>query len=174
MNIKDISIVTLRILGIYCLIQAVLLLQGLVSVFTMSEEFNSVRSEMIIAALCPSIGLLFFGILLIAFSVKLSDFITLVAEDKNKNSMWSLGDVQSVLFSLAGTLIFAFAIPRTFTWISHLVSLLMNDSHGLPYNSKVDRDSWLSLILSGFQMLFGISLFLGGQKLSDFWQRMRK
>ncbi|MGA3288595.1 MAG: hypothetical protein ABSD46_14365 [Bacteroidota bacterium] len=173
MKTKDATTIALRVLGIYCLIEAFVVLQGLVYIFTMPEEFSSNRSEMIIISLLPSIMLLFLGVLLIVFSIKLASLITPTSKDEPTDSVWMLKDIQPILFSVAGVLIFASAIPRTFSWISQLVALIKNDSHGLPYNSKVIRDSWVSLILSSLQMLLGIGLFFGSDKLSLFWQHLR-
>jgi hypothetical protein len=173
MKTKDISIVALRVLGIYCLIESLVLSQNLLYIFAMPEEFRPDRLKIIIASLCPSIALLLLGILLIAASTKLAKLITPISENESANSSLTLKDIQSILFSCAGVLIFAFAIPRTFTWISQLIALIVNDSHGLPYDIKVIRNSWVSLILSSLQMLIGVGLFFGAHKLSAFWQRMR-
>jgi hypothetical protein len=171
---KNLCIVVLRILGIYCLIEAFVLMQGLYYVLTMSEEFSKDIGKMIFASLLPSIVLLCIGVLLIVFSRKLANIITPISEVAQENTKYSLQDIQSILFSVVGVLIFALAIPRTFTWISQLISLIMNDSQGLRYGPKAIRETWISLILSIFQFSIGIGLFFGAKKLSLFWHRVRE
>ncbi|MFA6978123.1 MAG: hypothetical protein WC209_02270 [Ignavibacteriaceae bacterium] len=174
MNIKTICIVILRILGIYCLIEAFVSMQGLIYALTFPAEFRSEISKMVIASLVPSTLLFIFGILLIVFSKKLGSLIIPTIEVEQTDGASSLADIQAILFSVAGVLIFSFAIPKAFGWISQMVTLTATDSQYYSYTPKQIRDNWISLTLSSIQMLIGIGLFFGANKLSLIWSKMRK
>lgn len=174
MSVKNLCIVILRVLGIYCFIEAFVLMQGLYFAFTMPAEFSADIPKMLIASTLPSLFLILIGAILIVFSKKLANIITPSVDIEQTNLEYSLRDIQSILFSVVGVLVFLSAIPRMFTWISQLVSLIANDNHGLPYNSKGIRDNWISLTLSIVQMSLGIGLFFGAKKLSSYWYRMRE
>jgi hypothetical protein len=161
-------------LGIYCLIEAFIVSESLVYAYAMPEEFNSQLTKMIIASLSPSITLLIFALVLLLLSKRLADIIVPKSADEQIGAPLSLEGIQPVLFSVAGVLIFASAIPRTFAWISQLFSLIANDSHGLAHDPKIVRNSWISLALSSIEMLIGIGLFFASKGISIFWQRIRE
>ena len=174
MTTKNLAIVALRLMGIYCLIEAAIVSQGLVFAYTMPKDMDPGRPNLILASLTPSLLLLGLGIVLLLFSKAVANLIVPQILDEHVQSTFSLHDLQSILFSVTGVFIVAFSIPRMFTWLSHIISLISNDSHGLPYSPKAVQDSWISFVLSSIEMFFGIGLFVGAKRVSNYWQRMRE
>jgi hypothetical protein len=173
MNLKNLCIVILRVLGIFCLIQSFALMQNLSFAFSMSQETPDNQYKIIIAAFLPSIILLTAGILLLVFSTRLSGMIVPGLNDDKSRINWSLKDIQSILFSVVGVYIFCNSIQHLFGWISQLINVI-SGSAPLSYKKEMTISTWISISLNLLQTLTGIGLFFGARGLSGIWHQIRE
>ena len=172
MNLKNLCIVILRIMAIFCLIESFPLLQNLSFFFAMSQETPDDRYKLILLAFLPSAILLIAGISLLVFSPKLTEMILPARNDDKSRINWSLKEIQSILFSVAGVYIFCNSIPRMFSWITQLIHVLGGSSL-LSYKRDLTVSTWISIALSILETLAGIGLFLGSRGLSGIWHHIR-
>src|SRR2546426_202844 len=123
MKPNQLATLTLRLMGIYCLIQSVPILGvfGTVIFFAQHSDGGSTATALI-ASLLPGVCMLVIGVLLICFAAggekKLSPPVT---ADVSVSPI-SFEQVQVLAFAVTGVLIFADALPQLFKCIDSLIS----------------------------------------------------
>jgi len=162
--------ISLKLMGIYSLIQSISLLQPFgmfISAFSKMVDKDLYIPLLYFASLLPSLIL----IIIAFFLLFLSDWIAnkLMVSNKSSEILTNLTskDVQSLAFSVVGVVIFLLAFIQIFRSGSSILFALQSvkDSSQLlnwPYT--------IGIIL---QLLFGIALFFGAKPLSVFWHRLK-
>jgi hypothetical protein len=173
MDIKQLSTTILRILGIYCFLNTADISQRVYSTYASSIELHTDVSQIMLIQSMPMIIMFIIGLVLTTFASTISKLIIPSSQNVKSELVLSSINIQSILFSIVGVVIVALAIPKSFNWISQLVSLASTESQSLPFNQKVVRDSWISFALSTIQLLFGFGLFFGSNTLSNIWHRLQ-
>jgi hypothetical protein len=166
------AMVSLRILGIYFLVESVLSLQNLAPIFAETDITGKEHPMFLLASLSATLILLISGTSLILFAAKISTYMLGTSQTDHIESSETLPDLQPILFSAVGALIVAGGIQRSFLGVSYLVNLIAENQKGL-FPPKVVRDAWVTIILSLIQLLLGVGLFVGGRGLSSLWRRLR-
>ncbi len=172
MQAKAVSIIALRILGIYCFIESMLSTRYALAILTGIGDTPEGNREFLMAALPVAVILLVSAFILIVFARKLAGWLTPIEAVEGSSWKSDPTEIQPMLFAVAGVMIFAHAIPTTFTWISQLVTVVSFGMHN-QYDSRFVRDAWISGILSALQFFIAIGLFVGGRSLSKLWQKFR-
>ncbi len=174
MSAKILTIVLVRIFGIYCFVEAMSSTQGILYVFVMPPPGGASTIGRVVASLFPSIVLCVTGALMLLFAPRIASMIIRSPEDASPNPTWTLHDIQAVLFSVVGLLIVGSSIPHTFRWVSQVVGIFDRDFPSLlQTNPRFVRETWISVALSLVQISLGLGLFFGGRNLAGFWRRLR-
>ncbi len=173
MNATHFATVSLRVLGVYCFVESLLIGRGVFSALAMPEEFASQTAQVLIGSLIPSLVLLLGGIFLLISAPKLAVRISPKSVADNTTAHWSLQEFQAVLFSAVALILFIDALPYMFRWITQLVLLADRSHAGMPAAPRLTQEGWISLVLSIIQLGVSIVLFFGGRTISTFWARMK-
>jgi Na+/H+ antiporter NhaA len=180
MTQNQIASLSLKLLGIYSILEAIPILRELSQVFAwrglrIEMESGPPDTDLLLIGILMSVGLLLLiGFCLIIFSQALAK--QMVSEGETKDSLTELSakNIQSIAFSIVGLVMIVIAIP-------HLVQLAAN-LQGLKKagdemrKQSISIGTWAYSIGTAVQFVVGILLFLGGRGLSSLWfffQRLR-
>lgn len=178
MTKHQIASLSLKLLGIYSIIEAIPLLKELSQVFAwrgskLEMEGGFPNSDILLLGIMLSVGLLLvIGLCLIIFSKALASKMVTSQELEDPTAELTAKDIQSIAFSVVGLVLIVFAVP-------HLVNIAMN----LQALKNVGVDSakhniaigtWAYSIGIAVQFIIGILLFLGGSGLSSIWHSIQK
>lgn len=179
MKTSELAAIVLRLLAIYCFIQAVLHLHEFVLALTMVanlskdvENIGITNVNLVILSLLPTIALLTTGLGLFQFSGPLGRRLAGNTSEYIVASRWSTQDVQSVAFAVAGVVIVVLAIPQMIHTISQLIYLSGQELHA-ELMTETWRNTWVTLAGAGLQFVIGLGLFFGSRVLSAMWHRLR-
>lgn len=162
---KDFSIIGLRIFAIWIFLKALLYLQYLPMLFVSNlDEFSQIGGYGFIIAfllyLCTAIFLYFKTSIIADKIIPSSDSDSLKIE---------LDKLTSVLFATAGILIFFWSINTFLNSVNSIFYFRTID----PENVNKLREIRLVLFGGVIQMIFGLSLFIGGKKIAKWWHDFR-
>jgi|GEM_PF-1798623 len=173
MTQNQIASLSLKLLGIYSLIEAIPLLRELSQVFAwrgsrIEMESGPFRTDLLLMGIMTSVGLLLLlGLTLIIFSNSLSRRLITEEEAINEKAELTAKNIQSIAFSIVGLVMIVIAIP-------HLVQLAANlqalkSAGGESVKQSIQIGTWVYSIGIAVQFIIGILLFLGGRGLSNIW-----
>lgn len=181
MKPNQIASLSLKILGIYSLIQTISLLRGLSTVLAMlgspvkAGGGGEPNTNIMLVGVLVSIGLLLLtGLCLIIFSKVLSKQMVIKDEDNGSTTELSARNIQAISFSVVGLVMVVLAIPHIVQLAATLEAMKSVSSEMV--RRSISISSWTYNVALGAQFIAGILLFLGGRGLSTFWfsvQRMR-
>jgi hypothetical protein len=179
MKTNQIASLSLKILGIYSLIQAITLLRGLSTVVAMFVDPEMERgggglnAGIMLVGVLLSIGLLLMtGLCLIIFSKALSNKMVLKEENNNSTTELSASNIQAISFSVVGLVMVVLAIPHIVQLAATLEA--MRSATSEMAKRSISISSWTYNLALGAQFVAGILLFLGGKGLSTFWFYLQK
>jgi len=125
MTQNQIASLSLKLLGIYSIIQSIPLLKGISAVFAwrgsnMEMIAGGLRPDVLLFGILVSIGLLFLGgLCLIIFSDAFAKKMVQTKELSDSTTELSARNIQAIAFSVVGLVMVVIAIP-------HLVQLAAN------------------------------------------------
>ena len=162
--------ISLKLMGIYSFVQAIILLQGFGMFITSYSHFAGEEVNlpaMFIGALLPSCLLFILCFVLITFSNKIANKLIGSNESVGFSSNLTSKDFQSLAFSVIGVVIILFAFIQVIRYGSSII---------LALQSAQDSSRLLSLpyiigIITEF--VVGAALFFGAKPLSLFWHRLK-
>ena len=162
--------ISLKLMGIYSFVQAIILLQGFGMFITSYSNFAGEDVNlpaMYIGALLPSCLLIILCFVLLMFSNKIANKLIGLNESSGSCGDITSENVQSLAFSVIGVVIVLLAFIQIVRYGSSMLFALQSaqDSRrllSLPYT--------IGIIL---QLLLGIALFFGAKPLSLFWHRLK-
>ncbi len=163
---KNLTVIGLKLLAIYVLVQILSLSQVIPSYF-MYDQINSVETisvGVIFLTYWIFFGFLFFG------SEKISKFIV----PKQADESVAVNDYQklaAVLFSTVGLLIIYGGFEMLFTGVSSIININATQPDFLRYNKQYYF--WIPFFRGGIQILVGLIIFIGGKKLAGWWTDFR-
>ena len=171
MRKSEFSLILIRLIGIYFIVQSIASLSNFGWIFTINEMNNSAEYASwltnIITIFGPSIVYLICGLLLIIFSKRISLKISSDSSEEIQ-VIDNLKELQAVLFSVAGIWVVVSTIGQFVHSIMTLISL-----SSAPYPDKYIRDSWFDLSANGLQIIVGIFLIIQAQAISKFLTKVR-
>jgi hypothetical protein len=173
MTQNQIASLSLKLLGIYSIIESIPLLRELSQIFAwrgsrIEMESGPLRTDLLLMGIMTSVGLLLLlGLSMIIFSNSIARRMITEEETINEKTELTAKNIQSIAFSIVGLVMIVIAIP-------HLVQLAANIQAMKSVGSEsVKRDisigTWVYSIGIAVQFIIGILLFLGGRGLSSIW-----
>jgi hypothetical protein len=174
MSRSEIGSLSLKLMGIFCMVQSFPLFQQayfLYGSYRFFGESDNSPTFVMIGALVP-IGLLIaLGVILFAFSNQLSDRFMTSHPTNSDDSTTRSYSLQAIAFSLLGVFFVAKAIP-SITQLSINYSYLgTSDS---PYvTEKMLNSAWAKGAKLAIQLIIGIALFFGSNGLSRLWLKLQ-
>ncbi len=175
MSSINLAIVGLRLLAIYCIIQAVPLFWDVsfTAVMLGSGSFGHSQPVAIFMALLPGSSLLLLSILLFVFSQPLGRRIASSTSPSPSESVCTFDQFQSIAFAVAGILILATALPSVGRALQSLVVLYSYHKQG--GTNPVDRvfSSWLYAAGVFAQLVVGVLLLLNPKGFRNVWRYLR-
>ena len=177
MKPNQLATLVLRLLGIYCLIQAVPLLGMLSSIMVLARMNSEESASAFAASVLPGTLMLIMGILLLVFSVWLGEKLTRQTSAEENISKVTFEQIQALAFAVAGVLIFTDALPQLLNSISYLISLTTSRSSGdqqirLAYRADSFREGSAAAGIV-FKAALGLLLFFRARGFANFWRSLR-
>ncbi|MGD0022342.1 MAG: hypothetical protein ABSC54_08575 [Smithellaceae bacterium] len=178
MTQKQVGSLSLKLIGIYSIIEAIPILQSLTGVFALRGSKNVMESQpfntdLLLIGILTSIGLLLLlGVCLITFSKALAKKIVEENETEDSSAELSAQNIQSIAFSVVGLIMVVIAIPH-FVQLAANLQALKNAGSEFPKQS-ISIGTWAYNIGLAAQFIIGILLFFGGKGLSSIWHFFQK
>jgi hypothetical protein len=174
MTKHELASFTLKLLGIYALIESLPFLQplaGLASLPSDTPDASMYRwtlvGELVVFALMVLVGVLLF-----VYSRELAP--RLVGEDQplNVSSTLTARDVQAIGFSIVGALIFLQALPGLSQAVWGWLYLIAQSSRQ-DYRGPVPRVTGAFGLTAAIQLVLAVVLFLQARGLANLWHRIQ-
>ncbi|MGD0169767.1 MAG: hypothetical protein ABSE54_08595 [Smithella sp.] len=168
---------SLKLIGIYSIIEAIPILKSLSEAFSFRGTDIGTNGPLdislfLIGVMITFCLLILMGVCLITFSKVLAKKMAVENEIKDSFTELSAKNIQSIAFSVVGLVIVVIAIP-------HLVQLAANLQAYKNLGSELPKQSisigtWAYSIGLAVQLIIGILLFFGGRGLSNIWHFFQK
>lgn len=180
MTQKQIAALSLKLLGIFSIIEAIPLLREFSQVFAwrgskIEMESGPLHTDLLLIGIMISFGLLMIiGLCLIGFSGAIAKRMVDNKEIASAMTELTAKNIQSVAFSIIGLVLIVIAIPHLVQLIANLQALKSAKAESV--KESIAIGTWAYSIGLTVQFIIGIVLFLGGRGLSSLWfliQRMR-
>ncbi len=174
MTKQEIALLALRLLGIYCFIQALTFLASSLSLVGMNvAEMGLSRSLMVAGATLPIMGYLLAGVVLLMFGGKISG--KMINQDKHAGAPATgiaTRDVQTLAFSIVGIYLIAASLP---SFASLLWTIAYYYRKGGPDLARAGVENvWRHAIQVIVEFVVGVGLFLGARGVSSLWFFLQK
>ena len=171
----NLAVVGLRLLAIYCFVQAIPLISefGVIGAMFFPEAFRSSQTTAIFSSLLPGGSLLVLAIVLFIFSEPLARRLTFSLSGDGKESICTFEQLQALAFAVAGILILATSLPSFGKALQSL--FILYSSHQQGATNPTDRvfSSWLYSVGVFAQMAVGLLLILNPKGFRNVWHRLR-
>jgi hypothetical protein len=178
MNQKQIASLSLKLLGIYSIIEAIPLLRELSGVFAfrgsgIQMEGGPIQTDVLLIGILIPFGLLLLvGFCLIIFSKSFAARMTLKDEIITETTELTARNIQSIAFSVVGLVMIVFAIPHLVQLAANLQAFKSAGSEML--KEQISIGTWAYSIGIAVQFIIGLLLFIGGRGLSSIWHFFQK
>jgi len=183
MKPNQLATLTLRLLGIYCLIDVIpsFTIIPTAVAFAQSEPIDG-RSHMLtnvavlVAAFLPFIIKLVAGVLLLVYSKTWGERLAQQEVAAENLTTISFEQVQVLTFAGIGILIFADALPQLFNSIFHLLSWMMAGQDDWQrqnsYRTYSSREVTVAIGIIA-KAILGLVLFFRARGFAHFWRSLR-
>jgi hypothetical protein len=179
MTPSQIAILSLRILGIFTLIECIPYLKSLGEIFAwQGSDIARIKGGplntdlILIATLVSFILQLAVGFFLWRYSGAIAAKMLPVHESKEPGTEPSAKNIQSIAFSIIGIVMVMMAIPILIQIATNLQALQSTGSESL--KESISIATWAYSIGMAIQFILGILLFLGAKGLSSLWYFFQK
>jgi len=169
MTKQELSQITLKVLGIYALLESVQMISGLINVFAFSEDMHLERYAMILSVVVPFLLLLWASLFLILRTEKITVKYFPIGYIENLGLKGN--QIQAIAFSVIGVVLIVTTIPKL-SQLGMNIYALMNRASELGAELKLERDTigfGLNLLV---RLILGVLLFISGESLSNLWRRI--
>ena len=171
----NLAIVGLRLLAVYCFVQAIPLFSafGLVAAMFSPDAFRGSPSTAIFTSLLPGGSLLILAIMLFFFSGPLARRLSSSLPSDTTESICTFEQFQALAFAVAGILILATSLPNLGRAAQDLFILYSYHKQG--GTNPADRvfSNWLYSIGVFAQLAVGLLLLLNAKGFRNAWHRLR-
>jgi hypothetical protein len=170
---REIALLALKLIGIYCFIQALTFLASSLSLVGMNmAEMGLSRSLMVAGAALPILGYALSGSVLLVFGNKISGKLLADKQTGAPTTEITTRDVQTLAFSIIGIYLIAASLPS-------LASLLWTIAYyyrkGGPDLARAGVENvWRHAIQVAVEIVVGLGLFLGARGVSSLWFFLQK
>jgi hypothetical protein len=172
MSKREIAALALRLLGIYCLVQSLPYIQGLVWFFT-AETPPSRGLGLLLQPLLPAALLMAAGVFLLLRADRVGQFVAGREPEQPVTRAWSTHQVQSIAFSAVGAYLLAVSLPDLCMFVVQAIAACIAVS-GMPKAQvqAVMQQQGAHVIASLLRTALGLWLFLGAKGWSNLWHRL--
>ena len=166
MNQHQVASLSLKLLGIYSIIEAIPLLRELSQVFAwrssgIQMDGGPIKTDLLLIGILISVGLLsLVGFCLILFSKSLATRMTTRDEIITETTELTARNIQSIAFSVVGLVMIVIAIPHLVQFAANLQILKSAGSEMV--KKDISIGTWTYSIGIAVQFIIGLFLFLGG------------
>jgi hypothetical protein len=170
MSLKNLTIVSLKILAIYCFCQSMPLLSTSITLLKLRgpSALDLSPTWLLFLSLLPALSLLSLAAVLFAFASPLSDRLLPAGAQESSSISCTLEQIQTLAFAVAGILVFIFALPSLFREVVWLWRLLFLESRmGTPWGN------WIALTASIAQTVIGLLLIFNPKAFRNIWHYLR-
>ncbi len=163
MTKKEIVSLSLKLVGIYCLILSISYLS-----FAIMNVVSALRQGFwnMLLSITPFVLLLLFGAYLI-FSSKLPSKMASSMIQEEKTTSFTFQDIQVLAFSIIGVWLLSIAIPTFIQAIFQITVLYLSSQQSVPVYSISQ------IVASVLKLALGIYLFSGSKGLAKLWQKFQ-
>ena len=172
MKKNELTIIFIRLLGIYFVIVSIAALSNLGMLFTFNAANNdpdtSFQLSNAISLTVPSMVYFLSGIVLLVLSKSIGRKIYSGLEEQIPE-VENYRELQSILFSVAGVIIVIYSLHQLIS--SCLTLIYIRDT---PYPEKFIRDTWFSVIEGVVQMLIGLILIVQTRTITKLLTKIRE
>ncbi len=176
---REVASLTLKLLGVYTIIQALIVLQsfGTVSLLPqVSRGSITIDAWSYVTMLAPFLMVLGVAVLLLTQSETLARMITKEEHTFGLPGTPAGRDIQAIAFSVAGVLVFLRGLPGI---IQLLMTLWYSGLIGSPRTASLPSGYfWQTLWRSGFspvvECVLGALLFFRARGLANVWHRLQR
>lgn len=177
MKPNQLATLTLRLMGVYCLIQSVPVL-GMFGTLITYARHSDVGSTggVFVASLLPGICLLVVGLLLLRFATPWGEKLSEPVAAQTSATPVSFEQVQILAFAVVGVLIFADALPQLVNNITFLISWVTAEKEGWQKqftNSVYSFQEVAAAIGIVLKAVLGLILFFRARGFARFWRSLR-
>ncbi|MDR3631608.1 MAG: hypothetical protein P4L42_14910 [Desulfocapsaceae bacterium] len=178
MNQNQIASLSLKLAGIYAIIQAIPQLRDVFHVAAMrglnTEMDNGpMETDFILIGILISFGLLILvGLCFIIFSKSLARQMITKDELIIENAELTAKNIQSIAFSVVGLIMVVTAIPHFVQFAANLQALKNPGVETI--RREISAGSWAYAFGMAVQVIIGLLLFFGGPGLSSLWYFLQK
>ncbi len=178
MTQNQIASLSLRLLGLYSIIESIPLLRELWQVFAwrgskIEMESGPLHTDLMLIGILTSFALLLLvGLCLIFFSNSLAKKMTTEEEIVNETTKLTAKNIQGIAFSIVGLVMIVIAIPHLAQLAANLQALKSAKEEMI--KQKISIGTWAYSIGLAVQFIVGLLLFLGGRGLSTIWYFFQK
>jgi hypothetical protein len=172
MSKREIAALALRLLGIYCLVEALPYIQGL-AWLVLGPLPSSERLGVLLQSLLGAGTLVASGMFLLLRADRVGRFVAGEEPEQPVTQAWSLRQVQSIAFSAVGAYLVATSMPNLCMLIVQVIAAHSATSAMAQAQAEVVmRQQWTRVIESLLRTGMGLWLFLGAKGWSNLWHRL--
>ncbi|HUN55588.1 MAG TPA: hypothetical protein VMU29_10575 [Smithella sp.] len=178
MNQNQIASLSLKLLGIFSIIEAIPFLRELTQVFAWRDSEvvmnnGQTRTDLLLIGILVSFGLLLVvGACLIIFSRYLAKQMIVNDEIIVGTNELTAKNIQSIAFSVVGIVMIVIAIPHLIQLAANLQAIKSAGSEAVKQHITIG--TWAYSTGITVQFFIGILLFFGGRGLSSIWYFFQK
>jgi len=174
MTPKNLAIVGLRLLAIYCFIQAVPLLCMVATYLASNLKMSaSDLRPALLSVLLPGVSLLVLAGLPFFFSVRQAGRLTPGEPAASKEVVCTFEQLQAIAVAVSGILILLDVVPKLVRVLLGLISLYNQRRDGLTVQSNQLGESWVYLITEVAMIVLGLLLVLNPRGFRNAWHWLR-
>lgn len=177
MKADQLATLTLRLMGIYCLVLLIPMAEMLNNAVIYAQNTSGgLGVVVIIITLLFLLGWLAVGISLIVFSVSLGRRLSPAKSDEGNITGIAFEQVQILAFAVAGVLIFAGTLPSLLSNIVAFLYYIIQLKQGNPHRETgwlFDRFGFVAAIGTFLKAGLGLWLFFGARGFANFWRALR-
>ncbi|MDR3457737.1 MAG: hypothetical protein P4N60_09850 [Verrucomicrobiae bacterium] len=169
------ALVGLRLLAIYCAIQAMLMFStfGVVAVVFTPQSADHLQPSAVFISLLPGGLLLLLAILLFVYSPPLARRLAAPAAPEPAGNGCTVEQVQAIAFGIAGILILAEALPNVGRAGQGLLAVYAQYQQGGTNPPGQVFSSWLYAAAVAAQLVAGALLLLYPKGFRNAWRHLR-
>ena len=175
MSTRNLAIVGLRLLAVYCFVEAISLFTTLGVMRWISDPgiLGISASSAFLLSFLPGASLLLLAVLLFVFSAPIAQRLTPPESSALAETACTFEQLQAIAFAVAGIMILAPVLPNVGRAVEGLVSLYKSQQAGGIIDARDLRESWLYAIGLIGQVIVGLVLLLNPGGCRKAWNWLR-
>ena len=179
MSTRNLAIVGVRLLAIYCFVQSIVQSNNFLTLFDFmttgwgADTSLGAEAATLGLASLPGVSLLLLAVFLFVFSVPIARRLTPAESAGVAETVCTFEELQAIAFAAAGILILATALPNVGRAVEGLLSLYRSRQQGGAIDARGFRASWLYSLGLIAQLLAGLVLLLNPRGCRNVWHWLR-